>query len=166
MKGKVAHVVPLTERMRALLDGLPRFATGDFLFSTTAGERPFSGFSKAKDRFDRAVAEIVARDRAQLVADGATEAEAAECVRAVAHWTLHDLRRTTRTGMAAAGVAVFTAELVIAHRQVGVHAVYDQHRYDTEKRKALERWEARLFSIVAPEPVAPNVVAMPARARA
>jgi len=30
--------------------------------------------------------------------------------------------------------------------------VYDVHRYDKEKREALMQWEARLMSIVAPEP--------------
>src|SRR2546423_8602059 len=86
----------------------------------------------------------------------------------VAHWTLHDLRRTARTGMAAAGVEVFFAELVIGHRQSGVHGVYDLHRYDAEKREALERWERRLFGIVEsePEPAAPIVARMPIRARA
>jgi integrase len=146
MKGKSVHVVPLTDRMSELLAELPSFSGGDFLFTTTAGRRPISGFSKMKRRFDKTVAELGP----------------------VAHWTLHDLRRTARTGMAAAGVEVFFAELVIGHRQGGVHRVYDLHRYEAEKREALERWERRLFGIVEsePEPAAPIVARMPIRARA
>jgi integrase len=166
MKGKAAHVVPLTGAMSALLDSLPHFTAGDYLFSTTGGARPVSGFSKMKARFDQTIVDLVTEDRAELIAAGAIESEAADRIRHVAHWTLHDLRRTMRTGMATAGVPPFIAELVIAHHQTGVHATYDLHRYDTEKRDALERWEKRLLNIVAPEPEAPNVIALPALARA
>lgn len=128
MKGKAAHVLPLTDRMKALLDGLPQFAGGDFLFSTTGGRSPISGYSKLKARFERTVASI-----------GAVE-----------HFTLHDLRRTMRTGLAQAGVSVFVAELIIGHRQSGVHAVYDMHRYDAEMLAGLREWEKRLMAIVMP----------------
>jgi integrase len=138
MKGKAAHVLPLTDRMKALLDGLPRFTGGDFLFTTTAGRRPISGYSKLKARFDRTVAEIGP----------------------VAHFTLHDLRRSMRTGLAQAGVSVFVAELIIAHRQSGVHGTYDLHRYDVEMLAGLRDWEMRLAAIVIPEPSPPNVVAL------
>ena len=46
------------------------------------------------------------------------------------------------------------AELVIGHRQRGIHAVYDLHRFDQEKRDALLRWERRLLGIVEPPPPA------------
>jgi len=75
------------------------------------------------------------------------------------------LRRTTRTRLSELGVTPFIAELVIGHTQKGVHAVYDLYRYHDEKQAALLKWEAKLLSIVAPEP-APNVVPMSARARA
>ncbi len=35
-----AHAVPLTCEIRKIIDALPRFKTGDFLFSTTFGEKP------------------------------------------------------------------------------------------------------------------------------
>ena len=127
---------------------MPRFAAGDYIFSTTAGRRPIGAFSQAKARLDQALAGEVAP------------------------WRAHDLRRTMRTGLSSLGTLVFIAELVIGHTQSGVHAVYDLHRYDAEKRAALEAWEARLLSIVAPEsgpePALPpdNVVPLPARAGA
>jgi hypothetical protein len=40
-------------------------------------------------------------------------------------------------------------ELVIAHAQPGLHKVYDQHKYDAEKRQALDLWAERLMVIVA-----------------
>ena len=48
--------------------------------------------------------------------------------------------------------APFIAELIIGHPQKGVHKVYDVHRYQAEKRKALERWANRLRDIVTPPP--------------
>ena len=47
-----AHTVPLTPEILALLQGLPRFTGGDFLFSTTGAKGPISGFSKAKAKLD------------------------------------------------------------------------------------------------------------------
>ena len=72
----------------------------------------------------------------------------------------HDLRRTARTNLASLGVSPFIAELVIGHQQKGVHKVYDVHRYQAEKREALERWANRLRDIVTPPPA--NVVALKA----
>ena len=48
MKGGFAHAVPLTPEISALLESLPRFRGGDFVFSTTGGEKPINGFGKAK----------------------------------------------------------------------------------------------------------------------
>jgi integrase len=145
MKAKAGHAVPLTPAAVEILRALPRFAAGDYLFSGQTGAKPFSGFSKAKTRLNKMIA-----------ADG----------RGIAAFTLHDLRRTVRTRLSELGVTPFIGELVLAHTQQGVARVYDLHRYDNEKRAALEKWEARLLSIVAPEPEPqPKVVAL-RRARA
>jgi len=67
-----------------------------------------------------------------------------------APWVVHDLRRTMRTHLSALPIDDRVRELVIAHRQTGLHAIYDQHAYTDEKRHALELWTTRLHSIVAP----------------
>ena len=54
------------------------------------------------------------------------------------------------------GVAPHVAELCIAHKQRGIAAVYDVHRYERERRDAMERWAAYLLAIVEPPPA--NVV--------
>ena len=64
------------------------------------------------------------------------------------YWTPQDLRRTCRTRLAAEGVIDTIAEAVIGHTRKGIIAVYDRHRYDDEKRTALETWERRLLRIV------------------
>jgi integrase len=145
MKAKAAHAVPLTPRVCELffgnpdkrIDGLPRFKDGDFVFTTTGGQRPVSGFSKWKAAFDNTVAAI---------GD-------------VKHWRIHDLRRTMRTGLSRAKVAPFFAELVIAHTQKGVQATYDLHRYKDEVLAALQDWEQLLFDQILKEPSA-NVLSL------
>jgi len=68
----------------------------------------------------------------------------------IPHWTLHDLRRTFRTGLSSLGIAPHVAELCVAHRQPGLHRVYDLHKFDAEKRHAFEAWAAHVLRIVAP----------------
>jgi integrase len=153
MKGGVAHTIPLTSAALAIVEGLPRFEGKDaHVFSTTGGRRPIAGFSKAKVAFDRSLGEM-------------------------ARWTLHDLRRTCRTGLSSLGVLPVVAEMVIGRQQQGISKVYDLHRYDREKREALERWEARVLSLISPDPegnkapsrrrrvAADNVVPLRRRAR-
>jgi integrase len=141
MKAKAGHIVPLTPKAIEILEALPRWTAGDFVFSGSAGAKAFSGFSKSKKRLDRAIGNI-------------------------APYKLHDVRRTVRTRLAELGVTPFVGELVIGHTQRGIHKVYDLHKYTAEKRDALERWERRLLEIVAPAPVTPNVVPLPQRVRA
>lgn len=143
MKNKQAHSVPFSPRVVALLEDVPRFdhRDHDFVFSTMHGERPISGFSKAKVELDKAVAELVAAERKKGIE-----------TKDVAPWRIHDLRRTVRTRLSGLAVLPLVAELVMAHKQAGIHAVYDLHRYDAEKRDALLRWESLLVSIVEPRP--------------
>jgi integrase len=135
MKADAAHVVPLTQEVIAILETLPRFNKGDHLFSTTLGTKAVNGFSKAKQRLDKAMV---------------TELGALE------PFVLHDIRRTMRTGLSALPVPDLVRELVIGHTKPGLHKVYDQHAYLDEKRHALELWAARLRDIVQPPPA--NVV--------
>jgi integrase len=143
MKMKVAHVVPLPPAAVEILRGLLRFAASDCVFAGQTAARSFSGFGTAKARFNKRLPGILA-------------------------FSLHDLRRTARTRLSELGVAPFVAEMVLAHAQRGVAKVYDLHRYTEEKRQALEKWEARLLSIVElpnPEPGG-KVVPLRRRARA
>jgi integrase len=127
MKGGRSHAVPLAPETLALLRGLPRFK-GEYVFTTTDGEKPVNGFAKAKVRIDKLCG--------------------------VTGWKFHDLRRTARTGFSALPVQDLVRELVIAHARPGLHKVYDQHSYIDEKRECLTLWEARLRGILAPKPPA------------
>ena len=63
-------------------------------------------------------------------------------------WWIHDLRRTARTLMAAAGVPDVVAELVLGHVQRGVQVIYNRHAYFEEKGEALDKLAARLTGII------------------
>ena len=153
MKTDVDHVVPLSDDVLDILKSLPQFKKGDHLFSTTFGKKPVNGFSKAKERLDRRIVRS-GRAIARLCGEGRRTAQ-------IKPWVIHDIRRTMRTGLSALPVPDLVRELVIAHTKPGLHKVYDQHAYESEKRHALEQWAARLRNIV--EPPADNVVPLAAR---
>jgi integrase len=141
MKAKIVHQVPMSPAAQRLLAEIPRFAPRhpderNFVFTTTGGKRPFSGFAKRKADLD---AKIAVKST-------------------IPHWTLHDLRRTVRTRLSMLGVQPIVSELIIGHKQTGILAVYDLYRYEREKRDALQRWEEELMVIIGGHPRAPNIV--------
>ena len=134
-KSRREHIVPLPDAAIDIFKSLPRFADGDFAFTTTAGRVPVTGFSKVKVRID------------QFLADQNT---------AIENWRIHDLRRTCRTGMARLGVPEIVSERVLNHLPQGLAKVYNVHEYLDEKRSALSRWAQEVQNITEPPPA--NVV--------
>jgi integrase len=63
--------------------------------------------------------------------------------------TLHDLRRTCRTGLAKLKIAPHVSERVLNHAQDKIAGTYDVHDYLDEKREALEKWEQHLKGLRA-----------------
>ncbi len=61
------------------------------------------------------------------------------------HFTLHDLRRTARTHLAALGVRREVAERCLGHKLRGVEGTYDRHDYFKDRRAALARWTQLLL---------------------
>ena len=135
MKNNAPHAVPLVPEIIALLESLPRFAGGDYLFSTTGGEVPVSGFSKAKARLDKLM-------RRELQAHGMPFEE----------FVIHDIRRTCRTRFSALPVEDIVRELLVAHARTGLHKVYDLHAYEGEKAHALKLWHEKLKDILEAKP--------------
>jgi integrase len=70
----------------------------------------------------------------------------------IAHWTMHDLRRSALTGMARLGVAPIVLAHVANHRsatRAGITlSVYAHYDYGHEKRAALDVWADRLAAVV------------------
>jgi len=131
MKSDEGHTVPLPPRAVEILRALPRFTSG-YVF-TARGPRPLNDFGAVKQRLDRTIAKL----------NGGKPLDP---------WTLHDARRTFRTGLSTLNIPPHIAELCLAHRQPGLARTYDLHRFDQEKRHALNAWAARLLAIVEPRP--------------
>jgi integrase len=149
-----AHVVPLSplaldilgdakEAARCLLGERKSREPATYVF-TTRGDRPISGYSKAKARLDRIVAE--ARSEAGL-AD-------------LKPWTIHDLRRTVGTGLGKLGISRFIIARVLNHADRTVTGIYDRYEYLDEKRHALEVWGQYLENLSTP----PGANVVPIRA--
>jgi integrase len=113
------HVVPLCKDALQILQEIPR-RDCDRVFGRRAG---FSHWSKSKRLLD-----------AQLK---------------LAPWTLHDLRRTVRTGLGKLGIAPHVAEAVLNHLPPKLIRTYDRNTYAAEKREALDRWASHLAVAIA-----------------
>jgi hypothetical protein len=132
----------LTKEILAVIEGLPRFKGGKFLFSTTTGQTPVWMGSNLKGRLDKRMLRTL---KALAKRRGEHPAQVA-----LAGWINHDIRRTVRSGLSRLKVTEEAREAVLAHARPGIRGVYDHHDYLDEKREALELWAARLKSIVSP----------------
>lgn len=65
----------------------------------------------------------------------------------VTHWSPHDLRRTSRTMLAALGCPGDVAESILGHVQPGVAGIYNRHNYDKERREWLQRLSGKLDAL-------------------
>jgi integrase len=155
MKGRTGkvrpHMVPLTDDMVAILDNLPRFNQGTYLFSLKAGALPvwMSSYVKAKlDAHMRRTLRALARSRGEDFSGREP----------LPPWTNHDIRRSVRSQLSRLKIEEVVREAVLAHARPGITKVYDLHNYADEKRHALQLWNARLRSIVEPKP--DNVVTL------
>lgn len=73
----------------------------------------------------------------------------------IPHWTLHDLRRTFATNLAALGTPIHVTEKLLNHSSgtvSGVAAIYNRHTYMDEMRTAVAAWEQRLQSLLRQPP--------------
>ena len=61
-------------------------------------------------------------------------------------FTPHDLRSTGRSHLGAMGVDLLVAERCLNHSLGGLVAIYDQHDYLVERRKALELWTSFILA--------------------
>jgi integrase len=124
-KTKRWHVYPLSPAAWELVDALPKWNGGEFLFSTTSGARPVSGFSKAKARLDTIIGKQGKKAGLPPMGD----------------WTVHDLRRSVATHLPRLGVRPEHVGAVLGHVIVkGSDKNYNHHDYLDEKRAAIELW--------------------------
>jgi integrase len=114
-----AHTVPITDMMREIIESIPRRVNREYLFGSRA-----DGFTSWNVK--------------ATLGDGINEP-----------WTLHDLRRTFRTGLGRLKIPPHIAELCINHVKKGMIAVYDKYSYEGEIAAAFVRWDEHVRAIVA-----------------
>lgn len=121
------HVVPLTEWAVEEFQALKRLAEGSkWVLPANGGERHID-----PKQLTRGVAKCLKRFKE----------------RGIQEFTLHDLRRTCRTGLSALKVEPHIAERVLNHAQEKIAGTYDRFAYLDEKRAALEKWAAHLKGV-------------------
>jgi len=112
-KNSRSHEVPLSAQALAIIKGLPRRNTTDFLF----GKRGFTNWNDAKQQLDQRAG--------------------------IAPWRLHDLRRTAATQMSELGVLPHVVEQTLNHvsgHRAGVAGVYNRSKMFHAVREGLQRW--------------------------
>lgn len=132
-KNSREHRVPLSTSSQSLLAAMARNGKTSFVFpaktcrdskTSTSSPASFNGWSKSKAALD---------DRS-----------------GVKSWTLHDLRRTFASGLAALGVQIPVIERLLNHVSgtfAGIVGTYNRHDYWKEMTEAVEKWEAHILSI-------------------
>jgi integrase len=154
MKGKNGtarpHTVPLTADIKAILESLPRFNGGEYLFSTTNGGSPVWVSDKVKRRLDTAMLETMQK----LSAD---RGETSRNVKLPA-WINHDLRRTLRSRLLELRVSADIAEAILAHVKPGIRGVYDRDELLDEKCEALELWASALRAVTSSKTISVKAV--------
>jgi len=147
VKNGVAHEVPLSDAVASLLKCLPHIKNRPGLVFTTTGESAVGGFSRAKDRLDAAVLELMRKDAIARHADSRQ-------IDALIRWTFYDLRRTCASGMARLGVNLPVIEKILNHTSGsfgGIVGIYQRHLFSEEKRAALETWSRFIMRLVSSE---------------
>ena len=127
-KNALPHELPVTSTVRSIIESQTKTEGRDFIFGF--GEGAYSGWSRAKEALDEAVAE-----------SGNT----------VPAFTLHDIRRSVATRMADIGVPPHVIEAVLNHvsgHKGGVAGIYNRALYTAEKAQALARWDEYLSALI------------------
>jgi integrase len=118
-------LVALSPRALDILENLPRWNAGDYVFSTDKGVRPvWSIPRKIVDKLHKRVEEIVGHG--------------------VDHFVVHDLRRTVRTHLSRLKVPEVVGEMILGHALRGVAGTYNVYDFESEKGEALVAWSEEI----------------------
>jgi integrase len=141
MKMGLPYVLPVSDFMVELLQGLPRISE-QFIFALNPGN--------AFNAHDRYLKQL------RLLSNTATDA------RGNGDWHMHDFRRSCRSRWTQYKLGDHQArEAALAHAKGAIHGTYDVHDLADEKRALLEGWERVLLGILSPGEGGDNVLPFP-----
>lgn len=113
-----------TTQLNAILKPLLDRSNSPFVFEGRHHDRPIGGFSDWKAKLDAVTGDVVA------------------------HWTLHDLRRTSRSLMQRLKIPLEVRRACSNHVTRGVDGTYDREQYAAEKVQAFEALAREVDRIV------------------
>lgn len=127
-KSGVGIVIPLPETVLEWLKELKIRACGsEYVFpSRRRSKRPCMG----KDTLNRAITKLFGHEAGK-------KKQPANQMGDMEHFTVHDLRRTCRSLLAAQGTPGHVAERCLNHKLKGVEGIYDRYDYFEERKEAL-----------------------------
>ncbi|MCA1403042.1 integrase family protein [Ensifer sp. IC3342] len=143
-----SHQVPLSDRVVDLLLAIKESQPaghGDFVFSTTNGQRPIDNFGDLRlaKKQDRSEAEIATGKFERLMLEFREKLGVA----VMEDWVWHDVRRTVRTHLEPITGRTEVAEAAIGHGQTGILRVYNLHKYRAEIRRGFNAWSELLRKV-------------------
>jgi integrase len=144
-KNGLQHTFPIGNLARGVIESVPRLHE-KLLFPARGKDGPFSGWSKTKAALDTHIA-------TDEVGEVPVDEDTGQPLLALSPWTLHDLRRTFATNLAALGTPIHVTEKILNHVSgtvSGVAAVYNRHAYMDEMRAAIDAWESKLTRLLEP----------------
>ncbi|WP_148252202.1 tyrosine-type recombinase/integrase [Aidingimonas lacisalsi] len=129
-KSGVGIRIPLPPQTIVWLDELKTRACGsDYVFpNRRSSKQPHMG----KDTLNRAISKLFGREPGN-------KPQPENKMGNIAEFTVHDLRRTCRSLLAAAGVPGHIAERCLNHKLKGVEGIYDRYDYFEERKQALTK---------------------------
>lgn len=134
-KNGIDHDVPIPQMLHDEILSLSKRSECEFVFSTN-GIVPISGWSKLDRKLRKAANAMAASKKG-----GGFE---------IPHWTLHDLRRTFRSGLTRLGIENDIAEIMLNHRPKTLKSIYDLDPRMAARREAADRWAAHVAGILDP----------------
>jgi integrase len=136
------QVLPLAPAAIAVLNELPRFESGDYVFTSRNGILPMNGFSKQKELIDT----YLEKRRKE-----------SGIKQRMKPWTVHDIRRTVITMLAHRGTLPHVLSAIANHTTPEIKEasrvtlkVYQTYGYFNEKKAALTSWADYLMSLEKP----------------
>jgi integrase len=143
-----AGTLPLPELALNIIGEQPRISTSPYVFPAYRGTSHLAAAGVLKRGLDKRLAEMGWADipREQGVEAG---------------WTLHDLRRSARTLLSELKIDREDSERVLGHK-IGssIEQTYDRHRYDDEKRRALNALAFYIERIIVDPYIPPTAPAV------
>lgn len=135
-KSKRDHIIYFSDEVKEMVEKLPKWAYSNYyLFTTTAGRVPVSGFGQAKKRLDALMEEELCKMHG--IKNYKLEP-----------YRIHDLRVTCETRLANLGFNQDVRDRVLGHASRGLQKIYNKYDYANEKREAMNAYAKHLKEII------------------